>query len=259
MAERVKSIGVDAGRVHVIPNWTNDEELCQVASDENPLRREWELQHKFVVGYSGNLGRAHEFETVLSAAELLRNNRDILFLFAGGGHQFDRLAQAVKERGLDALFRFVPYQPQHLLKFSLSAADVHVVSLRPELEGLIVPSKFYGIAAVGRPVISITANDGEIARMVREHGCGLVVQPGDGRGLAENLKLLSMDLLRVAEMGKRARAMLDDRFSRKRALASWEQLLAALTNSSEKVLPFTGSYGRILSEADTPFPISAAQ
>jgi hypothetical protein len=81
-----------------------------------------------------------------------------------------------------------------------------------------------------------------------------VVQPGDGKGLAENLERLSTDPLRVAEMGKRARAMLDDRFSRKRALASWEQLLAALTSANDRgrVLPFTRGYDHISSKADAP-------
>jgi colanic acid biosynthesis glycosyl transferase WcaI len=93
---------------------------------------------------------------------------------------------------------------------------------------LIVPSKFYGIAAVGRPVISMTAGDGEIARLVRQHECGVVIEPGNGQALAEALLFLRDAPLRRAETGKRARAMLDLRFLRKHALAQWESLLATV-------------------------------
>ena len=233
MAERVRSRAVPSDRVHVIPNWCDDERLCPVPHRENPLRREWGLEHSFVVGYAGNLGRAHEFHTLLAAAERLRGNPRIVFLFIGGGRGFDQLAQAVRERGLHRMFRFMAYQPEERLKNALNAADVHLISLRPELEGLIVPSKFYGIAAVGRPMISVTASGGEIAQLVRQHECGLVIEPGDGQALLEAVTLLCDDPSRAAEMGRRARAMLDDRFARKHALARWESLLATLTNPAQ--------------------------
>jgi glycosyltransferase involved in cell wall biosynthesis len=227
MAERLRSLRVASERVYVIPNWSDDEVLCPVRPEENPLQREWGLEQKFVVGYSGNLGRAHEIDTVLSAAALLREHPRIVFLFIGGGNQFDRLGRLANERGLGQLFRFIAYQPQELLKLSLSVPDVHLIVLRPELEGLIVPSKFYGIAAVGKPLISITAHDGEIAQLVRKHQCGLVVEPGNGRALAEALISLCKDPVRVTEMGKRARSMLDGQFARRHAFVRWEKLLAA--------------------------------
>ena len=130
--------------------------------------------------------------------------------------------RAVKQRGLERLFRFFPYQDQALLKYSLGVADVHWISLRPELEGLIVPSKFYGIAAAGRPVIAITAKNGEIAQLVEQHACGLVIEPGNAKALAEAITALSGDTERVAAMGKRARAMLDNNFTRRQAFARWQ-------------------------------------
>lgn len=225
MAERVQALGVAPGLVHVIHNWSDDEQISPLTHTENMLRREWGLEGKFVVGYSGNLGRAHEFETVLAASELLRSSPQIIFIFIGGGHLIKKLVQAVKQRGLEQSFRFFPYQDQALLKYSLCAADVHWISLRPEMEGLIVPSKFYGIAAAGRPVIAITARDGEIARLVKQYECGLVIEPGDAGSLAETLNLLSADEKRIAEMGRRARAMLDASFTSREAFKQWAQLL----------------------------------
>src|SRR5215831_18395788 len=142
-----------------------------------------------------------------------------------GGHLLNELAQAVRQRGLEHLFRFFPYQDQALLKYSLCAADVHWISLRPELEGLVVPSKFYGVAAAGRPMIAITAKDGEIARLVEQYACGFVVEPGNAQELAAALVRLSTDTERIAAMGKNARAMLEAHFTRQEAFNRWRGLL----------------------------------
>jgi glycosyltransferase involved in cell wall biosynthesis len=228
MAEQLIRRGVPPERVHVIPNWSDDEQISPISHSDNPLRREWRLNGKFIVGYSGNLGRAHEFDTVLAAAEELRAHSRILFLLIGGGKKLTELARCVKKRGLDRSFRFVPYQDRTLLRHSLGAADVHWLSLRPELEGLIVPSKFYSIAASGRPVVAITASNGEIARMVRQYGCGVVINPGDAKALVKALVMLSTDEERTATMGTRARAMLDAHFTRRHAFECWQHLLDAI-------------------------------
>jgi colanic acid biosynthesis glycosyl transferase WcaI len=109
--------------------------------------------------------------------------------------------------------------------YSLSVPDVHWISLRPEVKGLVVPSKFYGIACAGRPVIAITARNGEIAWLVEQHGCGLVIEPGRAETLAEALTLLAADDARTAAMGARARAILDAHFTRRQAFERWRPLL----------------------------------
>src|SRR5262249_27557810 len=153
----------------------------------NPFRRAWGLEHKFVVGYSGNLGRAHDIETILSAAGELVSCQ-LVFLCIGGGANYEALKQAAEKRGLAQLFRFMPYQSETDLADSLTAADVHWVSHKPEFEGLLFPSKFYGIAAVGRPTIAITSTQSELARLVSQYQCGLVIDQGNGKALALELK-----------------------------------------------------------------------
>ena len=130
---------------------------------------------------------------MLAAGERLRHDPRIVFVFIGGGHRMDELARIVKARGLGATFRFIPYQDQILLKHSLAVPDVHWISLKPAVEGMIVPSKFYGIAAAGRPTIAITSRQGEIARLVLEHNCGLVIEPGQADALADAIARLSTD------------------------------------------------------------------
>jgi glycosyltransferase involved in cell wall biosynthesis len=228
MADALCARGIAAERIHLIPDWCDDEEIRPVAHCENPLRREWGLEDRFVVGYSGNLGKGHEFVTVAAAAERLREDDRILFLFIGGGQKFAALQRCVGERGLDHRFRFLPYQDRAVLPYSLGAADLHLISLNPELEGLILPCKFYGIAAAGRPIIPITATDGDIARLVRRHDCGVVIEPGDGEGLAEALQRLSRDSAGVAALGGRARHMLDRHFTRRQAFASWHDLIESV-------------------------------
>jgi len=236
MARKVESLGAPAARVHVIPNWCNDDVIQPVAQSENPLRQSWGLVGQFVLGYSGNLGRAHEFQTVLAAAERLRNEPHFIFLMIGGGKRFEELARAVKRRGLARSFRFIPYQEQKLLSHSLAVADAHWLSLNPKLEGLIVPSKFYGIAAVAKPIIVIGDKDGEIAQLVQQHGCGIVITPGNADALVDALRLLSNAPETISEMGRRARAMLDGHFTRQQALQRWSRLLDRLDKVSAREL-----------------------
>jgi colanic acid biosynthesis glycosyl transferase WcaI len=232
MADRIQALGVAVGRVHVIANWCDDEMIKPVTPAQNPLRQAWTLAGKFVVGYSGNLGRAHDFETVLAAAQQLCNEPRIVFLNIGGGKHFEALIKAVKARGLEGSFRFRTYQERAMLPFSLGVPDVHWLSLNPRLEGLIVPSKFYGIAAAAKPILMIGDPEGEIARLLRQHRCGITIEPGDGTTLADTLRHWVEAPQVVAEMGARARQMLDAHFTRRRAFAQWSRLLEQLDVSS---------------------------
>lgn len=225
MARKAEALGSPRERIHVIPNWSNDEDIQPIAAADNPLRRTWGLEGKFVLGYSGNLGRAHEFDTVLAAAERLRGDTRFVFLMIGGGKRFDELARIVKERGLDSSFRFMPYQDRKMLAYSLGVPDVHWLSLNPKLEGLIVPSKVYGIACAGKPVIVIGDKDGELARLVQQFACGVVIAPEDAGALVGTLLRLSTAPELGAEMGGRARKMLDAHFTKRKGLERWRELL----------------------------------
>ena len=225
MAERIAARGVPAARIQIIANWADDEQIVPVEPADNVLRKKWGLADKFVVGYSGNLGRAYEFETLLGAAEKLRDNTRIAFLFVGGGKQFDDLAAQVTARALKPSFHFLPYQDRAALKYSLGVPDVHWISLKPSLEGLLFPSKLYGILAAGRPVVAVTAKNGEIAALVERHGCGIAVEPGDAEALAAAIATLAQDAKRCADLGRRARALLEANFSRRHAFEQWDGLI----------------------------------
>jgi colanic acid biosynthesis glycosyl transferase WcaI len=225
MSEKVAKLGVPSSQICVIPNWGDDEQITPIDARANPLRARWQLEGKFVVGYSGNLGRAHEFDTLLAASEHFKDDPRIVFLFIGSGHRSTELARQVTARGLADKFIFMPYQDHDVLKYSLTAPDVHWISLRPGLEGLIVPSKVYGIAAAARPILAITAKDGEIARLVDTHHCGIVVEPGNSDELVKAISRLSSDSEATATMGRRAREMLEAQFTRRHAFERWQAVI----------------------------------
>jgi colanic acid biosynthesis glycosyl transferase WcaI len=234
MAANVRRLGVPEDRVRIIPNWCEDEAIALAPDAGTALRRAWDLEGRSVVGYSGNLGRAHEFDTVLGAARLLPSDPGITFLVVGDGPKIEELARRVGELRLQALFRFLPYQAEETLTEALSVPDLHWISLKPELEGLVVPSKFYRIAAVGRPMIVIGTSDGELGTLVRRHDCGFVVEPGNARDLADLLQRLAVDRRPLPTMGKAARALLDAQFTRARALDNWRRLIDELAPAAIK-------------------------
>lgn len=228
MAAWLEAQGISRERIAVIHNWADGDAVAPIESGTNRLRQSWGLADKFVVGYSGNLGRAHDFLTLLDAAEKLREESEIVFLFIGGGHRHDAMKIAIASRGLAHLFVFQPYQPRQMLRESLAVSDVHWVSLRPALEGLIVPSKFYGIAAAGRPTIFIGDPDGEIGTMVLEGECGLCVRQGDSLGLVAAIRKLQNDRALREHMGRNARSLFELRYDKPIAIAKWRRLLEGM-------------------------------
>jgi glycosyltransferase involved in cell wall biosynthesis len=231
MADRVAAAGVPRERIHVIHNWADGTALQPMTDAANPLRSEWMLADKFVIGYSGNFGRVHEFHTMVGAAQELKANPEIVFLLIGAGAQITMLEIAARDQGLTN-FVFKPYQPRSRLSQSLGAADVHVVTLRPELEGLVVPSKYYGIAAVGRPTIFIGDTNGEIATIIGETESGLCVAQGDVKGLADAIVMLRGDPKLREQMGRNARRAFELRFEKSIAVAAWRSLLQAVEQKS---------------------------
>ncbi len=227
MREHVLSRNVTPDRVRIIPNWADGQLVHPIAAADNALRQDWGYDTHFVVGYSGNLGRAHDVETLVEAIALVAEKAPqlgICWLFIGGGALVERLGTEIERRSLRHV-SFRPYQPREKLAQSLSVPDVHLVSLRPEFEGFIVPSKYYGIAAAGRAAIFIGDTDGEIARLLAASRTGYTVAEGDAKALAQIVIDLATDPNVARGMGVRARMAFDEQFSLARAVAAWEDAL----------------------------------
>ncbi|MEO4001503.1 glycosyltransferase family 4 protein [Mesorhizobium sp. CAU 1732] len=227
MARFLARQGTGAERIAVVNHWSDGDEIHPVAREDNPLRREWGLNDVFVVGYSGNFGRAHEFDTLLAAAERLREEDDVRFLLIGDGQRRAAVEAEVKRRQLTNVL-FKPFQPSAVLSESLGASDVHLVSLLPSLEHCIVPSKFYGVLAAGRPTLFVGATDGEVAMAVRSHACGEAVVPGDVDGLVTAILRLSSDTALRMSMGANARRLMESGYARQIGVAAWLSAISPL-------------------------------
>jgi colanic acid biosynthesis glycosyl transferase WcaI len=240
MAAYLEGLGKSPVRTRVISNWTDERLITPIPFTENALRKEWGLAHSFVVGYAGNLGRAHEVDTIIEAMTFLHEQTAdlssvgerprIVFLFIGGGEKLAKLEKEVSRRRLPNV-QIRPYQSRDRLPEVLGTANVHLVSLNPELEGLIVPSKFYGIAAAGRATLFIGAPDGEIARLIDEHACGFSISPGDGKCLAFKILELARDPSHCAKMGERARTAFEKNWTKSRAIDDWQEVLRIATRA----------------------------
>lgn len=234
MARRLKLMGARDTRLTILENFCDDAAIRPVGRKDNLLRAEWGFTaDDFIVGYSGNLGRAHDVETFLGAAEQLRDRPDIHFLFIGGGHLRAQLETEAQRRGLSSI-RTRPYQAREALAQSLSVADVHWASLQPSLEGLILPSKLYGIAAAGRPLIMVGDPEGDIGRWVRQHKFGYAVPPGAPEAFAAAVLALKSDTRRLQTMGDNARAFLEDGRQRDQILTGWVRLVDRLGRSNPR-------------------------
>jgi glycosyltransferase involved in cell wall biosynthesis len=225
MRQRCIAAGALPQRAVVIPNWSDSYAVRPVARDANGLRQQLANGARTVVMYSGNIGRGHDVATMIGAARILRDSRDISFVFIGDGARRREVEAAARE--LPNL-RLAPYQPRDKLSESLSAGDLHLISLLPEVEGLIEPSKLYGIMAAGRPALFVGPPGSEVARTIERERCGRVFRNGDAEGLAAAIHELAADPVERKAMGQRARAALEQRYSRSVATARFRELLSSL-------------------------------
>ncbi len=214
-------------KIEVIPNWADDRAITPVAAPGNALRREWGYTAvDCVIGYSGNLGRAHEVATKVGAMLRLRDEGpdNARFLFIGGGARQSELRQLAGEWD-DNRLAFRPYQPLSRLNESLSVPDIHWISLLPELEGLIVPSKLYGALAAGRPVVFVGDPKGEVAEVLAAGECGATFAPGQAPELAAYLAQLAENAEMRRQLGANARTLVDGALARSGRIAQWRNLL----------------------------------
>ncbi len=209
MRKRLLARGLRDDQIRVIPNTGVEQEIGEVPRGDLAFRDRNGLGDDFIIEYSGNMGRAHEFETVLDAALKLRDQGEsgILFLFVGNGPREEWLKNEVNRRTLDNV-RFLPSQPASNLGESLGAADLHLVTMRPQMEGLVVPSKFYGVMASARPCLFVGPMESEVAQVIREFGVGEVIPPGESARMVSVILSYRNSGERVLEEGLRARSCL---------------------------------------------------
>jgi len=221
----VEEKGADPARVHVIHNWADCDAIVPGPKD-NAFTRAHGLGDRFVLMHSGNIGLSQNLDVLIDAAARLAARDRIVIAIVGDGARRDALEREAARRGL-ANVRFFPYQPKALLHESFAAADAFLVSLKPGLEGYIVPSKVYGVLAAGRPFVAAVDPSSEVATIAREHGCGIFAAPGDPDALAGAVVSLADDPQATRAMGQRARAAAL-RFDRRVAVLAYHDVFAGV-------------------------------
>jgi colanic acid biosynthesis glycosyl transferase WcaI len=218
-------------KIILIPNWATLAPWPRPVSDDNPYRKL--CRGSFVVGLSGNLGFTHDPLVVLEAARLLRDDPDIHFLLSGWGVGFESLRNKQSKMGLPNV-ALVDRVEQQDLESLLSAADVWIVPYRQNAAGVSIPSRFYNLLAVGRPVVIVSEPNAEAAIIVRENDLGWVVPPGKPAELADAVR--SACRSRDSRRADRAVAVAGQ-YSRQRAMDGYMVLVGNLlcgSNSAGK-------------------------
>jgi len=228
MRERVMARGIKSNHIETINVWADPSEIPLQGREQGRLREAWGIGSRFVIEYSGNFGVGHDERALVEAIRAMRDEQGLCWVVVGGGTKKQEIDEFVRREAIgNVVLR--GYQPRERLGDLLTLADVHLVTIASEFDGLMVPSKFYGILASGRPVIFIGPFTSEVARVIEEHRCGLIVTPGDGRGLERAVRRLRANPDEAREMGLRGRAVLEARFNTLQACETWYRLAHRIT------------------------------
>lgn len=200
-----------AHKIAIIPSWADPAAIAPIDKQQNWFARKFDLADKFTVLYSGNLGRCHDLDTLLDAAHLLRDE-PIQFVFIGQGAKLESSIERVKSLNLNNCL-FLPYQDKAVLPYSLTACDLSIVSISYGLEGVIAPSKLYGILAAGRPVAAICEPHSYLRELLDNADCGRAFNNGDSLGLADFIRQLAATPELVKNWGLSGRAYLMEHFT----------------------------------------------
>lgn len=179
----------------MINNWIDENEIYPL--DENnekvlAFRKKYDLDGKFVLMYSGNIGLYYDLENLIKVVERFKpgtkttDGREVIFAFVGAGTKLEVLQQYVSEHNMDNV-RFIPYQDKADLIYSLNAGDVHWCVNAKGIKGVSCPSKYYGLAAASKPVIGVLESGSEIRCLIEETKGGLCCEPGEYDKVEKNI------------------------------------------------------------------------
>lgn len=204
----------------LIPNWADSTHLFPVPRAENPFITQHQLADRFVVQYAGRLGRTHNLEPLLAAAQQLQGT-NVLFQFIGEGAKRETLEAQVEQLGLHNV-QFLPYQPYETLAQTLSAADLAVVCLDSAATGASVPSKTYGLLACARPILALVEPTSEIGQLVTETNCGIVVAAATGQQVAAAIRQAMTTPEALATMGHNGYQVFQQKYTLNAALEEYD-------------------------------------
>lgn len=162
---------VDEDKISIVYNWSHNERMVPIKKEDNIFLKEHNLQDKFIVLYSGNMGMTHDVDAVVDVANELRNYDKIRFLFIGEGGKKKVVMKKIADYGLSNCL-VLPYQDNSVLPYSMGAADIGVVTTATEQTGLSIPSKVNALMSVGSVLLCLADSNSELGRMVDNNELG---------------------------------------------------------------------------------------
>ena len=235
MCRNLLAKGVPERQVEVIPNFVDVADLHPLPKD-NPFSQEYGVHNRFMVSYAGNMGVPQGLHTFIEAAYLLRYESNIRFMMIGDGMQRPVLRRRVEALGLRD-FIFLPHQPYSLVSEIYAASDGNLVPQTSEAGFDAVPSKVYRIMACSRPVIAVTDPASDLARLVTDSGCGLVIRPGSAQELADGILWAYKNQGEWAKRGEAGRVHVFEQYARKAITGRYDNLIKDLLSVRESVDP----------------------
>ena len=203
----------ELGRVGIIPPWADTNKIKPIDKVDNPLISELSQEGKVTILYSGNMGISHDIDSILQAARILKDEKNISFLLIGEGEKWHDAVDFQKDNDLTNL-QVLPFQPEEKLPYTMSLADIALVTLDDGAEGLMIPSKMFYYMAAGAAVIGICKGENDVSDIIQNSNCGINIEPNNPKELAVNIKELSKDVKKLNEFKKCARQSAVANFSR---------------------------------------------
>lgn len=200
-------------RIVIIPTWVDTDIYVPKTKIDNQFARDNNQIDKLTVLYSGNIGFTHDIRLLINAALHLRDDNRIDFLIIGEGPGKAELVEKVNHNGLNNV-KFLSYQPEEYLPYSLACADVSIISIADGIEGLMMPSKTYYAMAVGSAIIGLSRAPNDLATVIKESGCGVNIEPGDIKGLIHTINNFVEDASYLNQCKRAARNVAVNKYAR---------------------------------------------
>ena len=225
--DNLKAKHVPESKLHLIPDWVDTQFMSPQAHGGEFRKAHGIAEESFLVLHSGNMGVKQKLENLVDAAEMLHDERPLLFLLVGDGSEQDRLHRYAAEKRLSSL-KFLPLQPRESLPEMLAAADALVLNQSAALVDMVIPSKLLTYMAAGRPVVAAVNADSEAASCIRRSECGIVVPPEQPQALAAAIRKLYSDRAWRLRTGAKGRDYAEKHFARDFILPRYESLLSSI-------------------------------
>jgi glycosyltransferase involved in cell wall biosynthesis len=226
-----RKLGAEAGHVSTITNWADSDLIAPLDRSTNPLLRKLGLGEKFVIQYSGNMGRTHDIEVLVRCAGILKDDRMFHFLFVGAGAKEQWLRKTTRDLKLGNV-TILPPQPRSELAQLLNACDLAVISFVAGMSGVSVPSRMYNNFAAGKPILAIADADSELAQVIQEARVGWVVRPGSEERAVHAIREAASNRALLLEMSGRASALAIHEHTRRHVMEQYEQLVRSVASSA---------------------------